>query len=423
MRAPIAISLALATVLAALTLGCRPPSPPPLPPPPGAPREFSAELAWEHLRALVEIGPRPTGSEGLAKARGYIKGELEKMGLETEVKPATYEGTEEDEPLVVENILAAIPGASEDLIVLVAPYDTRHFEEFSFLGANDGGSGAALLLELARAIAAVPLPYTTWIVFLDGESHPGGPRFGGLTGFLGSTAAAIEFQSENLVRRTRLLMAFNRVGDADLRIARDLRSHRVYREQFWRSAERLGHADAFDAAAPFESPRMSHVAFLHRRLFRVVAITDTAFGGDEPPGIYADTEDDNLENCSPESLKLVGDVTLEALDQITRRLVKIDQFSRAPLAELEEPEELEPGEEVSDGETAEAPGEPEEPASEEDAFSPEEPRAEPEAVESPTPDSGEASTPEAEGAPLEPGGESPPPPEQGEGERTEPGAL
>ena len=66
----------------------------------------------------------------------------------------------------------------------------------------------------------------------------------------------------------------------------------------------------------------------------VVAIEDTSFGGDEAPGVFADSAEDVPAHCAPESLETVGLVALEALDTIGRRLAKIDRFSRVPSNDL-----------------------------------------------------------------------------------------
>ena len=126
------------------------------------------------------------------------------------------------------------------LIVLAAPYDTRPFESFRFVGANDGGSGAALLLEIARNLTERPLAYTVRIYFLDGEApqlaeEPDRTR----KGLFGSRSLARDLVEEQQLAKIRLLVVFNRVADADLRIARDLYSHRIYRDEFWRAGARL----------------------------------------------------------------------------------------------------------------------------------------------------------------------------------------
>ena len=65
----------------------------------------------------------------------------------------------------------------------------------------------------------------------------------------------------------------------------------------------------------------------------MVAIVDTSFGGDEPPGSYANTKDDDLEHCSSQSLEIVGVVTLETLGRLAQRLERIDRFADAPSVE------------------------------------------------------------------------------------------
>jgi hypothetical protein len=356
-------------VLLAAGLACQS-SPPPAARVPATPAErceaFEAPRAWEHLGALAEIGPRVMGTEGGHRAGDYILGELVKLDLEVIEQEITVrrraqgeqeeeqeqeqepeqeeeqepeqeeeqepEQEEEQEPLELRNIAAKIPGSSSDIFLLLAPYDTRPYESFRFLGVNDGGSGAALLLEVARVLAADPLPYTTWLVFLDGEaslassSAPVAPP-----SHFGSRALARQLFEEGVLAGVRLALVLNRVCDADLRIARDLLSHRIYREEFWRAAARVGRSDAFPPDASFESPVASHHPLAAVGLRRVVALVDTRFGGDEPPGLYAGTEDDNLEHCSAESLEAVGKVTLEALDKISQRLAKIDRFAKSPL--------------------------------------------------------------------------------------------
>ena len=135
------------------------------------------DRAWRDLRALTKAGARPVGSRGNDRAREYLRSELEKLGVEVESWDVDYANTKGSPsaagaPIIrVTNLSAIIPGArSQDRFLLVAPFDSRSYDDFEFIGANDGASGAAVVLEIARAIAAAPLPYATEIVFLDGES-------------------------------------------------------------------------------------------------------------------------------------------------------------------------------------------------------------------------------------------------------------
>jgi hypothetical protein len=295
---------------------------------------FSVDRAWRDLRALTEVGARPAGSRGNDRARDYLRAELEGIGVEVESWEVDYANPGEESSGAgapetrVTNLSAVIPGTrSQDRFLLVAPFDSRSYDDFEFIGANDGASGAAVLLEIARTLAAAPLLYTTEIVFLDGESpFPSPERQGAFYREVGSLGLASRIREAG-VSGVRVMIYLNRVGDADLRIARDLMSHRIYREEFWKAAAALDRTHAFPRDAAFENAGMSHRYFTQIGLRQIVSIVDTSFGGDQPPGLYAGTEQDTIERCSPESLETVGVVVLEALDAISKRLNKIDRFA------------------------------------------------------------------------------------------------
>jgi hypothetical protein len=324
------------------------------------PNAFHGDAAWAHLEALAAIGPREMGTDGSARAREYITAHLQALGLEViqQVVTAKRDG---DEPVTLHNVAASVPGESTDLLLVIAPYDTRGFESFENLGINDGGSGVAVSLELARLVAGRPLPYTTWFVFLEGEQ----PARGGTeAAHAGSRALAALLEQRGTIEQVRLALIINRVCDPDLHIARDLGSHRVHREAFFQAAQRLGFEEAFDARGGFEAPREGQSALTTTGLTRVVVLADTSFGGDEPPGPYADTADDDLAHCAAESLDVVGQVAIEGLRAIAQRLRRIDRFAESPiratevmrlehLAETENEAEAPPESEASESEASE----------------------------------------------------------------------
>jgi hypothetical protein len=318
---------------------------------------FSADRAWAHLEALAAIGPRAVGTEGNEAARAYVKRQLLDLGLPVELRPSQIAfDTEGIPPLDMVNLEAEIPGESSDVIVLAAPFDSAYRESFTYLGVNDGASGAALLLELARVIAADPLPYTIRLLFLDSEAPLGrGTAEDIETRYLGSTAAASRMQTEHQFDAVRLLLLINRVSDADLRIARDRFSQRTYRDVIWKTAADLGYADVFAPGDSFDAPPAGHRSFIAHGMRRVVAIVDPRLGDDALPEAGEFTEDDTLERSSPRSLEIVGEVLLASLEAICDRLVKIDHFSEVPVPE-ELPVAPEPAEENA-AEPAEEPGE------------------------------------------------------------------
>jgi hypothetical protein len=308
---------------AALVCGAPPPPPPPPPPP-----EFSATAAWDHLRALAEIGPRVPGTPGAAAARAYLRAELEALGLEVTEEVATLADRGDGEPIEVANVMASIPAAGEspDLFLLAAGYDTTRFESFPFVGANSGASGAALLLDLARFFAENRLPYGLRIVFLGAEAPQA--EIPPHQALWGSRLLVEGLRERGELERVRVAVWFDQVADADLTIARDLRSQRRYRDVFFEAARELGQEAAFPTSAPFESVITGHLAFWSANFRRVVAISDPRYGGSEPPGGYWHTEQDTLEHCSAQSLDAVGRVSRRALTEIATLLARVDRFAR-----------------------------------------------------------------------------------------------
>ena len=129
---------------------------------------FDSSKAWEHLRQQVAIGPRPSGSPGNVKNRDYIKAQMAALGIKTAEQP--FDGATPLGPVKMVNIIATIPGQRPDRIVLASHFDTKLFRDFRFVGASDGASSTAALLELARVIKARgQLPFTIELLFLDGE--------------------------------------------------------------------------------------------------------------------------------------------------------------------------------------------------------------------------------------------------------------
>jgi glutaminyl-peptide cyclotransferase len=342
MRRPILVFLSLLAVLGIVCTACRS-APAPAPPLEAAAswrvNAFSADAAWRNLEALAAIGPRVSGTEGAAKARAYLRKRLTALGLKVESRSATVHfdsGERADFELV--NLEATVPGDSPGLIVLAAPYDSAYHDSFEYLGVNDGASGAAVLLELARVIAADPMPYSVRFYFLDGEAPLGrGTAEEADNQLLGSAAAAAVLASNHELASIRLLLLLNRVSDSDLRIARDRFSHRTYREAVWRAAAELGYTDVFPPAAAFEDPVAGHRSFIDRGMRRVVAIVDPHFGAEEASGLADHSEGDTLDRSSPRSLEVVGRVVLASLESISAQLVKIDRFSKSPIAVEPEP--------------------------------------------------------------------------------------
>jgi hypothetical protein len=342
MRRLIAPLLALASLAALACAGGRAPAP-------AEPRArvFVAERALEDLSALAALGPRPTGSDGAAGARAHLRAALETLGIEVrelalELPPAPGDDAASARRLAVQ-LIGVIPGESPDLVLLGASYDTA---PGAGAAADAAASGPAVLLELGRAIAAKPLPYTTWLAFLDGD-------LGGAAAEsrAGSQAFAQRLAADGALAGIRLALFFRRVGGPDLRVQRDLRSHRIHREAVWRAAAGGDARGAFPPDAGFATPPGAHLSLLEVGMRRVVLLA----GADDA----LEPRDDVAGRCSRESLAAVGQVSLDALDEITRTLVKVDRLVPAGGARKAAPEAESPAPEPAAPDAGGAPPSPE----------------------------------------------------------------
>ena len=133
----------------------------------GPAETFDGARAFADLKRLVSYGPRPAGSPALAESRRWIIAQLKDAGAQVEEDAFTASTPVGQIPMT--NLIAKFPGARSKVVMVAGHYDTKLFENFRFVGANDGASSAALLLELARELHGRKHALTYWLVFFDGE--------------------------------------------------------------------------------------------------------------------------------------------------------------------------------------------------------------------------------------------------------------
>jgi len=265
---------------------------------------FDGAAAFRHLERLVAIGPRPAGSPAGVRTREYIAAELKRARVQTRIE--AFEADTPDGRVPMANVVGILPGRRSDVILVGGHYDTKIFREFRFVGANDGGSSTALLLELARALAAQPREYTYWIVFFDGEEARGG--WTSTDSLYGSRRMAADLARRGHLPRAMILA--DMIGDRDLNIRRESYSTPWLTDLVWASAGRLGHSAHFlpDAIVVEDD----HVPFLRAGVPAALLIDF-----DYRPW---HTADDTLDKVSARSLQIVGEVLLDALPAIGERL-------------------------------------------------------------------------------------------------------
>jgi Zn-dependent M28 family amino/carboxypeptidase len=272
-----------------------------------APPRFDSSRAWDYLRKLVALGPRPAGSPAIEESRQYIKTILTAAGV-----PVVEQAWDADTPLGrvrMVNLIATIRGTSTDRIAITGHYDTKLFREFRFVGASDGGSSAAFLLELARVLAARKNPMTIEIVFLDGEEAV--VEWRGNDHTYGSRHYVEVATRARSLATLKAMVLVDMIGDRNLGIKRDSNSTKWLTDIIWDAAGRLKYGEYFlPSTTTIED---DHLPFLAAGV-PSVDIIDLEYDAWH-------TQRDTLEAVSARSLQVVGDVVLAALPQIEARLL------------------------------------------------------------------------------------------------------
>jgi peptidase M28-like protein len=273
---------------------------------------FDSNRAWEHLRQLVAVGPHPAGSAGIEQARKYIKGQLASAGVAVVEQP-----WDEDTPIGrvhMVNLVATIPGTRTDRIVVSGHYDTKLFRNSRFVGANDGGSSAAFLIELARVLKARRNALTMELLFLDGEeafclnwddcSRPGAPD-----NTYGSRHYVVAGKRAGTLAGIKAHILVDMVADRDLRLKRDLNSTPWLTDIVWTAAKQR----KLDTYFVPQTTQIEddHIPFMEAGVPSVDLI-DLEYEAWHTPG-------DTLDAVSARSLQVVGDVVVAALPQIEAR--------------------------------------------------------------------------------------------------------
>ena len=276
---------------------------------------FDGNRAWKDLEAQVAVGPRPAGSAALQKTREYILAELKKAGIEARQQIFIAKTPLGETSMA--NIIATIPGRRADRVAIASHYDTKRTPFTSpsgasvtrFVGASDGASSTAAVIELARALTARQNEFTLELIFFDGEEAVvEWTRNNDNT--YGSRHYVAAARQAGTLKDLRALILLDMIGDRNLLIRRDAVSTRWLVDIVWNAAARIGHRAVFlDEETSIDD---DHVPFLSAGV-PAVDIIDLDY-----PAWH--TADDTLDNVSARSLQIVGDVVLAALPDIEARL-------------------------------------------------------------------------------------------------------
>lgn len=277
----------------------------PTPVPTPIPKIFDGTHAYEtYLLAQMKLGPRPAGGSADRATGDYIIAQLKESKWNVETQEFSYRN------VPIRNVIGKAAEGRGPIIILGAHYDTRKLADQDkshpndpVPGANDGASGVAILLELARTLDVSKLHNEVWLAFFDAEDD------GSIDGCIVASppcdptpwpwSVGANYVAENLHNKPDAVIVIDMIGDADQNIYYESNSDAELQKQIWGAAAQLGYEKQFITEYKW-SMEDDHTPFLLRGI-RAVDIIDF----DYP---YWHTVQDTADKVSGASLERVGRV-------------------------------------------------------------------------------------------------------------------
>lgn len=276
--------------------------------------KFDAARAFKFLTTQTDFGPRNPGSKGHAACLQYLQDEMHRYADAVTVQHFTgkdHKGTQHQ----LTNVVSSFNLQATDRILLTAHWDTRPWADEDpnpanrnkpILGANDGASGIAVLLEIARILKHNPPPIGVDMVFFDGEDM-------GRTGDTDSWCLGSRHFARTKAPgfNPRFAINVDMVGDRTLTIPRE-----PYSEQYAPQVVNLvfSIAKALKITAFVDRPgRPTYDDHMPLNEVKIPAIVLIDFDYPDESNRYWHTMDDTPDQCSPESLEAVGTVLLQII--------------------------------------------------------------------------------------------------------------
>jgi hypothetical protein len=279
-------------------------------PPPSTTGGFDGSRAYAHVRHLVDLGPRPPGSDAIRQAQSYIIEQLKSYGCH--VEEHDFHASTPIGDLPMKNIIAKIPGTGPGIVLFATHYDTVRLP--NFVGADDGGSGTGTMMELARVLCSRKGKLNIWIVFFDGEEAQGqwtdknSIQWTATNNTFGSREMAASMALSAGLKHVKGMVLADMIGPSNLRIKRETGSTPWLVDLIWATAARLGYDNVF-INENYLVGGDDHFSFI-RRGIAACDIIDF-----DVQTTYWHTPQDTLDKVDPRSLAIVGHVFLETVPE------------------------------------------------------------------------------------------------------------
>ena len=274
--------------------------------------EFNSDIAYEYILDQCNFGPRNPGSSGHEQFSNFLENFLSTISDKVIIQDFNYIEHITGENRIGKNIIAQFNIESNERLLIGAHWDTRAVADedtnpenrsIPILGANDGASGTAILMELANVFSKNNPPIGIDLVFFDAEDV-------GISGQPTTYAMGSEYFSKNLpIEKPNSAIIVDMVGDKYLKIPIERFSYQVNPEmvkEIWSLADDLG-LEAFEYRIGYEIYD-DHVPLWENAQIPAIDIIDFDY-----PNLFYNhwhTQNDIPENCSPQSLHQVGTLLL-----------------------------------------------------------------------------------------------------------------
>ena len=278
-----------------------------LPPDSGPAPSIDSARAMQYVKEMVALGPRPLGSTNHTKVESFITSHLKGDLVEDDVFTAdTPEGK-----FPVRNIVAKFPGTRDGIIVIASHYDTNYpLRNTSYIGANDGASSSALLLEIANQLRGKKRDgYSVWLVWDDAEEamKPDTEMPFEKDSLYGIRHLAGKWQADGRLQKIKAFLLADMIGDADLNIDRDQNSTPWLEAVVYQAASRLGYQSHFFARD--NQVTDDHIPFIEKGV-PCADLIDFDYGYNN---VFWHTPQDTVDKLSPKSLEIAGATILETV--------------------------------------------------------------------------------------------------------------
>jgi Zn-dependent M28 family amino/carboxypeptidase len=287
-----------------------PPAAPPAPAVEAGPAPIiNAARAMQYTKEVVAFGARPIGSENHKKLEQYILGHLKGDEVEEDSFVAyTVEGK-----FPVRNIIAKYSGTKDGIIVIAGHYDTNYpLRNTAFVGANDGGSSTAILLEFANHLRGKKRDgYSVWLLWTDGEEAV--RQWSDADSVYGTKHLAARWQKDGTVKKIKAFLLADMIGDADLNIERESHSAPWLEDLVYEAATKLGYQSHFFARTlEIED---DHLPFVKLGV-PCADIIDLDYGYGN---VFHHSPQDTMDKLSAKSMQIAGDVILQTVWMLDAR--------------------------------------------------------------------------------------------------------